>query len=127
MDHVDPGKDQQETHPENIGHVGEQGQQEEGLVGASADTSRSMPHLTPYQDNGAGDEIQPNDSISQAGGRAKNAAGSDISVKTTASVLAIRNKQREVELAARSAALQRRNKLEERKRLLQRELESQEA
>ena len=127
MDHVDPGKDQQETHPENIGHVGEQGQQEEGLVGASADTSRSMPHLTPYQDNGAGDEIQPNDSISQAGGRAKNAAGSDISVKTTASVLAIRNKQREVELAARSAALQRRNKLEQRKRLLQRELELQEA
>ena len=89
--------------------------------------STYMPELTP-KDIGARTEwtpqIIPEDSVSMT---RHSSNASSTSMRTTASVLAYNNKQREIELSAKSAALIQKNKLKQRKRLLQKELTLQEA
>ena len=73
--------------------------------------STSVPELTP-KDIGARTEWTPKitleDGVSMTG-HSSNA--SSTSMRTTASVLAYKNKQREIELLAKSAALIQKNKL----------------
>ncbi len=99
----------------------------EWIAKSSPEESASMPELAPY-DIGARSKwvpkILPEDSASMTG-RSSNVSCS--SMRTTASALAYKNKQREIELVARSAALAQKSKLDQRKRLLQKELSLQEA
>ncbi|XP_071832390.1 uncharacterized protein [Apostichopus japonicus] len=78
------------------------------------------------------DSINPEDSVSLVNivnnpDKLKGHTDSEVSVKTTVSVLLYRTKQKEIEIAARAAALKETKKLEERKRNLQVEYELQEA
>ncbi|PIK35585.1 hypothetical protein BSL78_27586 [Apostichopus japonicus] len=78
------------------------------------------------------DSINPEDSVSLVNivnnpDILKGHTDSAVSVKTTVSVLLYRTKQKEIEIAARAAALKKTKKLEERKRNLQVEYELQEA